>query len=127
MCPYRQEEDQAVRTRLEEFQTVGGDRMVGPLGVVVSSFWPTSRIEGRGPHHHHVKAARRWCRKLFLQYRPPSSLVSTSTHSDWHPLTFNPTPKFLGVTFDRTLSPSLLVLTSNQSLRTKFFPPSPTL
>jgi len=26
--------------------------MVGPLGVVVSPFRPSSRIEGRGPHHH---------------------------------------------------------------------------
>jgi len=39
---------------------LGGDRMVGPLGVVVSQFRPTSQIEGRGPHHH-VEAARRWC------------------------------------------------------------------
>jgi len=30
-----------------------------PLGVVVLPFRPTSRIEGRGPHHH-VEAARRW-------------------------------------------------------------------
>jgi len=29
-------------------QTIGGDRMVGPLGVVVLPFRPTSRIEGRG-------------------------------------------------------------------------------
>jgi len=35
--------------------------MVGPLGVVVSPFRPTFRIEGREPHHH-VEAARRWCR-----------------------------------------------------------------
>jgi len=47
------------------FQTIRGDWMVGPLGVVVSPFRPTSRIEG-GPHHH-VEAARRWCRYfLFL-------------------------------------------------------------
>jgi len=26
--------------------------MVGPLGVVVSPFRPTSQIEGRGPYHH---------------------------------------------------------------------------
>jgi len=37
---------------------LGGDRMVGPLGVVVSPFRPTSQIEGQGPHHH-VEAARR--------------------------------------------------------------------
>jgi len=30
------------------------------LEVVVSPFRPTSRIEGREPHHH-VEAARRWC------------------------------------------------------------------
>jgi len=41
-------------------RTIGGDRMAGPLGVVISPFRPTSRIEGRGPHHH-VEAARRWC------------------------------------------------------------------
>jgi len=39
---------------------LGDDRIVGPLGVVVSPFRPTSRIKGRGPHHH-VEAARRWC------------------------------------------------------------------
>jgi len=31
---------------------IGDDRMVGPLGVVASPFRPTSRIEGRGPHHY---------------------------------------------------------------------------
>jgi len=30
-----------------------------PRGVVLP-FRPTSRIEGRGPHHH-VEAAKRWC------------------------------------------------------------------
>jgi len=35
--------------------------MIRLLGVVVSPFRPTSRIEGRGPHHH-VEAAIRWCR-----------------------------------------------------------------
>jgi len=34
--------------------------MVGFLGIVVSPFRPTSRIERRGPHYH-VEAARRWC------------------------------------------------------------------
>jgi len=29
-----------------EFQTIGGDRMVGPLGVVISQFRPTSRERG---------------------------------------------------------------------------------
>jgi len=33
-------------------------RKKGPLGIVVSLFRPTSRIEG-GPHHH-VEAERRW-------------------------------------------------------------------
>jgi len=39
--------------------------MVGLLGVDDSPFRPTSRIEGWGLHHH-VKAARRWCRCCFL-------------------------------------------------------------
>jgi len=34
--------------------------MVGPLGVLVSPYRRTPRIEGRGPHHH-VETARRWC------------------------------------------------------------------
>jgi len=49
------------------FQTIGGDRMIGPLGVVVSLLRPTSRIEERGPHHH-VEAARRWRRKSSLRH-----------------------------------------------------------
>jgi len=48
-----------IRTR-SCLNTIGGDRMVEPLGVVVLPFRPTSRIEGRKPHHH-VEAARRWC------------------------------------------------------------------
>jgi len=44
-------------------------------------------------------------------YQPQLTLTGT-------PLTFNLVPKFLGVTFDRTLSFDLHV----QSLRTKFFP-----
>jgi len=44
-------------------QTIGGDRMAGPLGVVVSPFRPTSWIEGRRPHHR-VEAVRRWCSML---------------------------------------------------------------
>jgi len=47
----------AKRDDVNSFQTIGGDRMVGPLGLVVSPFQPTSRIEGRGPFHH-VEAAR---------------------------------------------------------------------
>jgi len=39
-------------------ETIGDDRIVGSLGIVVSPFRPTSRIEGRRPHHH-VEAARR--------------------------------------------------------------------
>jgi len=35
--------------------------MTGPLGVIVSPFRPTSWIKGWGPHHH-VEAARHWCR-----------------------------------------------------------------
>jgi len=37
---------------------LGGDWMVGPLGVLVSPFRPTYRIEGLGSRHH-VEAARR--------------------------------------------------------------------
>jgi len=32
---------------------LGGNQMVGLLGVVVSPSQPTSQIEGRGLHHHH--------------------------------------------------------------------------
>jgi len=31
----------------EKFQTIGGDRMVGPLGKVASPFRPTTRKRGR--------------------------------------------------------------------------------
>jgi len=30
----------------EKFQTIEGDWMVGPLGKIASSFWPTSRKRG---------------------------------------------------------------------------------
>jgi len=74
--------------------------MVGSLVVVVSPFRPTSRKEGRGPHHH-VEAARRWCSQkpegeFFMQrLRTPSagydsplpwlshSRASTARHL-WH-------------------------------------------
>jgi len=39
---------------------------------------------------------------LLLQHGPSSSFVSTSAHSDWHSSYIQ--PKFLSVTFDRTLS-----------------------
>jgi len=42
------------------------------LGVVVSPFQPTSRIEGRGPHHH-VEAARRWYSKGCSRSHPGRS------------------------------------------------------
>jgi len=49
--------------------------MVGPHGIVVSPFRPTSRIEGRGPHHH-VEAARRWCNTwLFLTTPSPARFL----------------------------------------------------
>jgi len=70
----------------KRFQTIGGDRNVGPLGVVVSQFRPTFRIEGRGPHHH-VEAARCWCSmqdktegEFFMQ-----NLRTPSTGSDSPP------------------------------------------
>jgi len=47
------------------FRRLGDDRMVWPLGVVVSAFRPTSWLEGRRPHHHD-KAFRRWCGRSFI-------------------------------------------------------------
>jgi len=50
--------------------------MVGPLGIVVSPFRPTSQIEGRGPHHH-VEAASS------LVVKALNGIASTFEWLDW--------------------------------------------
>ena len=57
-------------------------------------------------------------RVLLFIYRSPSSHFPAPAEPPGHPLLFNPTPKFLGVTFDRTLSFGAHV----QSLCSKFYP-----
>jgi len=57
--------------------------MVGPLEIVVSSFRPTSRIEGRGPHHH-FEAARRWCSSSAGSNLPPPWLSHIRTSPARH-------------------------------------------
>ena len=57
-------------------------------------------------------------RVLLFLYRSPSSHFPAPAEPRGIPLSFNPTPKFLGVTFDRTLSFGAHV----QSLCSKFYP-----
>jgi len=53
-----------------------------PLSVVVSPFRSTSRMEGRGPHHH-VEAARRWCSCNNLSPRSnPCAVFNLGTVTD---------------------------------------------
>ena len=105
-----------------------------PSGDLSCHFDPSPL--GRGLHHHD-EVAGRWCSSWSNLWRLPlnpkkceSSFFSTDPHqATFHPwlhllgsghpssLLFNPTPKFLSVTFDRTLSFGAHV----QSLCSKFY------
>jgi len=85
--------------------------MFGALGVVVSPFRPTSRIEGRGPRHH-VEAVRRWC---ILHNIVPIVTVIAFINSQQHSVFCNNLPTLLFSNFRLILMYELYSITVNVS------------